>query len=84
MTNKLTTLNLNIDEVLKRAEQKKLRILAIVNGEIKCSYRDALKEVQEYEELVPQMLSGNLFVADAKCLLVDRFKDEIKKNERAI
>lgn len=68
----------NIDEIMHQVEQKKLRILAIANGEIKCSYRDAMKELEDYGKLASATDGGYYFWAGAKCLLTDHFHNEIK------
>ena len=64
----------NIEEIMQEADKKKLHILAIANGEIKCSYRDAMQEVEDYGRLASQANSGYLFLAGAKCLITDHFR----------
>ena len=65
----------NFDVVALKADKQKRRILAIANGEIVCSYHDAMQEVSKYESLLPQMQDGYLFLAAAKCLIVDHFRN---------
>lgn len=75
----------NIDEIMQQADKKKLRILAIANGEIKCSYHDAMQEVEDYGKLASQTNSGYLFLAGAKCLITDHFRGNTKDDsEKAI
>ena len=76
MAEKLTTLNINVNDMMLKADKKKLRILAIANGEIQCSYQDAMKELKAYEKMVPQVQEGYLFLATAKYLMANRFADQ--------
>lgn len=76
MDQKLTTFN--AQELMLKADQKKLHILAIANGNINCSYRDAMQELNEYAEIVPQLQDGYLFLAGAKYLLMERFRNQNK------
>ncbi|MBO4823197.1 MAG: hypothetical protein J5580_01365 [Clostridia bacterium] len=68
----------NIDEIMQQADQKKLRILAIANGEIKCSYRDAMKELDDYGKLASATDGGYYFLAGAKCLITDHYRNKSK------
>ena len=80
MAERLTTLNINVDEMMLNADQKKNKILAIANGEIQCSYQDAMREVNDYGKLASQIDSGYLFLAAAKYLIANRYHNE-KHNE---
>lgn len=78
MDQKLTMFNAN--EMMLKADKKKLRILAIANGNVVCSYNEAMQELNEYEKITTQLQDGYLFLAAAKCLLFERFHNHNKSD----
>ena len=68
----------DIEDIMQEVDQKKLKILAIANGEIKCSYRDAMKELDDYGKLASATDGGYYFLAGAKCLITDHYRNKSK------
>lgn len=73
---KLSTIDpdkINIDHINKKSDQMKLKILAIINGQVNCSYHDAMQELDKYAVLVKLMNSDYLFLLQAKMLIAEHF-----------
>ncbi len=71
----------NTDEILRQADKKKLKILAIADGDIKCSYHDAMKAIDDYSEFAAQNNGGFLFLAGAKYLIEQQFQGKTGIND---
>lgn len=77
MEKKLTTLA--IEDLERAANKKELHLLAIINNEVKCSYNEAMKELQEYSEIVSRLGSGRIFLGATTQRIIEKYGTQIEQ-----